>query len=57
MELFNIQAKNKFKLVSRKASVSAKQVKKQRTRRKRAEAKKIDEEGLHPLHNKYHGYD
>jgi hypothetical protein len=32
----------------------AKQAKKQRTRRKRSEAKKID--GEKPLHNKYHGY-
>lgn len=32
----------------------AKQAKKQRTRRKRKEAKKID--GENPLHNKYHGY-
>lgn len=35
----------------------AREVKKKRTRRKRAEAKKIDEDGLHPLHNRYHGYD
>jgi len=32
----------------------SKQAKKQRTRRKRQEAKKIDAEN--PLHNKYHGY-
>lgn len=35
----------------------SKEVKRKRTRRKRAEAKKIDEEGFHPLHNRYHGYD
>jgi len=36
----------------------AKQAKKQRTRRKRSEAKKIeiDSDNLNPLHNKYHGY-
>jgi len=33
-----------------------KQGKKQRRKRKRAEAKIITEDSLHPLHNKYHGY-
>ncbi len=34
----------------------SKSAKKQRRKRKRAEAKNIDPDSLHPLHNKYHGY-